>query len=221
MKELGEVGGQGVGTCRACGYRVAVPNMPIIRGVGMAASLDSPVTPIAGGVWEASVTCPRCGAEVVVDNLSTARMPGGFTSVFFSSTAEDRDRVLHLLGALDAEASVEEVASMLESQGPHFHPLAQYLRDNHLQLIGLGVSVVSVVIALLAWLLPAQDQEQPPPVPDGITYDQMERLVEQLRDEIDARSNPAKRRDASRNSRNAHSSGTENGRRGKRDETAE
>lgn len=144
----------------------------------------------AAGTWK--TTCPRCGQPAAA--INQVSVSDGTRSVMGFADNEGHIEALRSsiqeLHALAPDASLEEVAGVLEQQG--LGHVAQYLREHALELAALGVGLVGVVIALLAWLQPVStDKPTPQPVPDGVTYDQMERLVEELRDEVGSGKDPA------------------------------
>ncbi len=128
--------------------------------------------------WQAWAQCPRCGARAGATNQKTVVDEDG-TSVFgFVNTPGDehalRDAIDELRD-LEANASLDEIVEVLEQHGPRMQPVVDYLRAHHLELAALGISLAALVVSLLTWLMPTE--QDPPAPPDGITREQMERLI--------------------------------------------
>lgn len=142
-----------------------------------------------------SAPCPRCSQPAAATNQVIVEQDGHFGTGF----ADTPDQVEALrasiaeLNTLQKDASLEEVATLLE-QTPQLRPVAKYLREHALEIGELGIGVVALVIALLAWLMPLSE-EAPPAPPDGITYDQMQDMIEELREETPPAYEPAGGRD--------------------------
>jgi hypothetical protein len=136
---------------------------------------------LAGSQW--AMQCPVCGGEAKAINQHTVSV-GGISVTGFADTPEHVQALVDAideLRGLDAQASLDEIASVLEQQSAT-QPVAEYLRKNHLALAGLGVGLLAAVIALLTWLMPVQDD--PPSPPSGVTEEQMERLLADFEAEL-------------------------------------
>lgn len=155
--------------------------------------------------WTAQ--CPRCGREAIAINQVTLEQ-GGHWATGFADTPEQvealRASVFADLKTLPKDASLDEVASLLE-QTPQLRPLARYLRAHahELAALSIGIDLVAVVLTLVAWLMPMNDEVAPPAPPDGITYEQMQELVDELREEAQPANNPGREPDEQSQSRNA------------------
>jgi hypothetical protein len=202
--------------CNTCGH-IFERDMSIMIADVTVTNLDTGevTNPMDGGTWRSP--CPRCGQPAPSINHVTVR-DGEHTVHGFANTAEDVDAIrssIDELRKLKDDASAEEVAAVLEQQG--LGAIAQYVRDHHVALAALGVSLAALVIQILAWLQPvAPDEQNPEPVPDGITYDQMERLVEELREEVGSGKKPADGGDQKPKQRQVDPSGAEEHGRDKR-----
>jgi hypothetical protein len=208
--------------CRTCGLvfehpaNISIGNLAIVNE----STGERTEIPIGDVPWQSR--CPRCHQMAPATNQVKVT-DADASYVGFADSPEQVAAIrasIAELRAMPADASVEEVATALERAGDHLRPLAQWLRDNH-QLIGLGANLVAVAIALLAWIFPLGQGDEPRPVPDGITYDQMERLVEELQQEIATREQPAQRGDHTGHRHDSDTLGTEKQSRKERDQAGE
>lgn len=165
--------------CRTCGVEFAHPGMEIAD-----IQLFGPDGAIPVNMAETIVqsVCPVCGQPADALNMASLS-ESGHQIVGFADTPEHVEALrksLQNLALLREDATFDQIVSVLEEQGPEVRPIVEYLRRHHLELAALGVGLLALVIALLTWLEPRAAEQDPPPTPNGITYEQMERLVQQL-----------------------------------------
>jgi len=172
--------------CTDCGTRFERSDNFIVGGLEVSDDAGNVIpVPLDAGL---QTECPACGRMATSTNHVTVERDG-VTFMGFADTPEQVHTIVAAIGELKKlreDASLEQILSVLDEQGEKLAPVADYLRRHHLELAGLSVSLVALVVAVLAWLLPQGDER---PVPDGITKDQMERLVEEL--ERDTGSTPS------------------------------
>lgn len=194
--------------CPACGFTFEVLGSVIVGPMSITnEDTGETINGVEPGIFHAA--CPRCGQTTYATNQFSASQ-GKTTVTGFADTPAQRRRIVDAIAeleALEANASFEQVVEVLERQ-EELKPLAGYLRENRLALAGLGVGLIGVVIALLAWLFPVgQDQ---PPVPDGITHEQMEDLIREIRARPTQHGHgPASKSDDGGHEQHRHPRGTE------------
>lgn len=169
--------------CTRCPASFTAPGM-LVGGLQILDEEGNVVQNVSAGTWSAGATCPVCGGHAVATNQHVVESHG--TSLMgFASTADELAslyRALEELRALEADAPLEDVLDALEAAGPAARPLLEYVKKHHLELAMLGVALASLVLMIVQWLVP-DPNGQPTPVPEGVTYDQMERLISEIRDD--------------------------------------
>lgn len=168
--------------CKTCGAQFSHP-MNIMLGPMVLINEDTGEThelEHQHGRW--SAPCPVCHRPADAVNQQTVTL-GDITVTGFADTPEQIQAIaaaIEELQHLSADATAEEIASVLEQQGPEMAPVAAYVREHAIELGLFGVGLLTVVVMMLQWLFPRQADDSPPPVPEGITHQQMERLVREV-----------------------------------------
>lgn len=133
---------------------------------------------------EWSSPCPVCGQTVVAFNqVTVGDADGPRVTGFAESPAEMaalQGELVTLLQAMDADASLHDVIEVM-AKVPGFELLTRWLEANQtlIQSIAAGASVVALVLTMLQFLGigPAQQEATPP----GITHEQMDELISELK----------------------------------------
>jgi hypothetical protein len=176
--------------CATCGHRFEMSGIAI----GIRLWDGETVVPLGqAGEWEAP--CPVCHQRVTAENQVNA-VVDGLTFTGFADTPEEFAVLGTLLGKLrelDENATLDDIADAIEEKGPQARPFAEWVRRNKdlitvaIAASGLTLTAAGVVIALLTFFVgPFHEQQDPPPPPLGITEEQFERLISELRDAASA-----------------------------------
>lgn len=156
-----------------------------IGNVQLVNATTGEVTPIPMGTTRIRTICPFCGGEAVAVNQHVVTDKDGYSILGFVEGPADVAALSATLAELrqwlPEDASADQIADFLEERDERLKPIAQYVRDHQAEISAIG-TLLSVVIALLAWLMPRGQDEQPPPTPTGISVRDLERLAEELRE---------------------------------------
>ncbi|WP_299055102.1 hypothetical protein [uncultured Nocardioides sp.] len=131
-----------------------------------------------------SSMCPRCGGMGMGINVYEASDNEHAIAGFAIDGPDGQawiDSVLHELRSLQEGATFDEVLSVLGRE-PRAAFVREYLIANRGKLVDRGIALAGLAIALLSYLHVTADSPEPP------TYDQIERIIEQLENEPDDRS---------------------------------
>lgn len=129
----------------------------------------------------AGVRCPWCG-----DTFDpTGGRDGTYWTVNNRLTRVRRLRD-RLLATEPESLTIEELATAVEAADPRLAWLAGWLRD-HPEIV-IGALVQLVVTLLGVFLTVALQPDEPAPPPPGITYDQMQELINSVRESAPPRS---------------------------------
>lgn len=206
--------------CQTCGARITHPGNIQIGGLQLINQTTGEAidVPMGNNLWE--MKCPVCGQKATAINQHTVRDEDGRELVGFADTPEGIEALKDALAdlrRLSGNPSAEQIADTIERTDPSLRPVADYIREHHHELAGLGISLLSLVIALMAWLMPRGQDPKPVPIPSGITEHDLDRLANELRD---ATPNPATEpsdegadnsKNSSSHSQRGHRGGTQDG----------
>lgn len=171
--------------CSNCGHRYEDPHGALLIHFELRDDETGEILPTQSEhPWRDD--CPVCQHSAFATNEYVARQ-GNRELIGFADTPEQRQRVdgaLEELLKLGDDSSLDQIIHALEQGGPEVRPAIIYLEQNHGSLTTLaekyGVGLVGIVFALFAWMFPRQ-VDQPPVIAPGISEQQMDRLIDELR----------------------------------------
>lgn len=130
--------------------------------------------------------CPQCGEEAPAMDRVDLNVDGQIYSGFDPSPEgvnyliSSVQELIDELEQLGPDPTLEDIEGVL-GKDPRLEKLIEYLRAHHVAYAGMLLTIVLYVLQALTG-----GASTPPPSPPGITRDQMERLIDELREDAAA-----------------------------------